>query len=186
MGLSVFWIYLLGESVIRASDTDASRITPIALVLALSQLLLSLRMSSRLTSGTDTESQVTLSLEPVISLPVTALISTLSFGVILSWTASLRIALFFSALILASLITIYLESSASLPWVIRYLKRKWLAFHLAIVIIFTVLIIYLINRVPETVIDRSDLTLWFSPIPLFIFSILNLLSAAGREKAELQ
>jgi hypothetical protein len=186
VGLSVFWVYLLSESVTKAAQTDASHVTPIAILLALSQVLRSFQKDSESVERAAPTEQVISHEKPVITPSFSVLVAITSFGIVFSWTTSAIVAATFSGLVLLSLITVFLQPSAPWPFAMKFLKQDRPLRYVTGVIILTGVIIFLINQLPQTVVGRSDLVLLLSALPLLLFSFLRLLVLENNKKVEVK
>jgi hypothetical protein len=186
VGLGVFWIYLVSESVTKAGQTDASHVTPIAIILAMSQVLRSLRRDSESVSRAAPAESFLPVEKPVLTPSFTALVVITSFGIVFSWTTSAMVAAVFSGLALLSLITVFLQPSAPWPFAMKLLRQDRTLMYVSGVFILTGAIIFLINQIPETVVGRSDLVLLLSPLPLLLFSFLRLFVVENNKRVEVK
>lgn len=173
VGISVFWTYLLSESLRFSDSTDASKVTLTSIVLAFGYLYRCQALySSRALKGSSDVEQ--LKVRPVVSLPMAMGVLLASISVIFVWTANSLTSIASSILLSCGVITIHLAPKRRLwkSWI--FLSRGWI--QLLAVTIPTLTAFTSISGQPLVIQDRSELILVISGLPLFLVSLVKLFS----------
>lgn len=181
VGLSVFWLYLLSESTIQSSETQASRVTPVAIVLASSQFLRAMRINMvEVRRSSDRETSDGLE-APIMTLMTLAISSLIACGVIVAWTGDFLSSVFLTALLSCSLLTIHLRLSTQSKAVSRLLGSTSPLLPIVIVLALSLGLIFWISRLPQVVADRSHWILMLAVIPPAILALLKLFAVVAKE-----
>jgi len=177
VGLSIFWVYLLSESLRLSDSTDASRVTPIATLLALLYLY-RVGYSARSASDSLSKNQNSLNLLPIVGLASVIGILLIGAAVVLVWTSSLVIAVLSALILLGSLLTIHFVPKSPLKPKVIFLRNKWT--QLASIVTASLVLFFAVSQAPLVIQDRSNLLMVSSGIPvLFVSALVMLKSAHG-------
>ena len=172
-GASIFWLYLLGESLRLGDGTNASKVTPVAIAAALAYLVRAGLLSSRSTIHVDipTVDGVVL---PVISLRSALVTLALVSSVVFVWTEEISLAIVAGLAIGGSLISINLFTKKTF-----HIKSSLLA-RAGVQVCFVALsesaLVFFVSRLPEVVIDQAKLLLLLVGAPLVLLAVIRLLT----------
>ena len=177
-GISIFWLYLMGESVTLAGDTDASRLTPVALVASICYFYRNLVLRAQ-SFGSTPQFNDELRLLPVISLTKVLFVIIFSFSTVISWTANFLVSFLSTLLFTSTLILIHL-----VPKSIRFSRNWWLrnnSLHLFLVMVFAGLSFYISKYLPFVVQGRSELLLVALGIPILLLGVVQFIFTSDRK-----
>lgn len=174
-GASIFYLYLLSESVVLGAKTDASMVTPVAIAVGIVNVAVASKASKLESnqSSTFTSERYYFS---VISIPNITLLFLMAFTTFAIWTGSFLIAASLAVLWFGGLFGIHFVRSSSLTF-----TRLWLRDprNLLLGSIFTLASITLVlRRMPLVVQDQSKLFLISLGVVIFAISIFSLLTSS--------
>jgi len=181
-GLSIFWIYLLSESLRLSDSTDATKVTPLAILIALAYQFRVQRAGRRNTSliHSSTDSLI---LMPTVRLSTALAIVSIGVGITLAWTGDLGVAISSSIVLLGSLITLHFGTRKSVRYKFSIIKKWWT--QLLLIFIPVLILFYFVFQAPLVIQDRTNLLLVLSGVPVLLVSILNMLTNTHNELSKL-
>jgi len=174
-GASIFYLYLLSESVVLGAETDASMVTPVAIAVGIVNVAVASKASKLEPkhSSTFTGERYYFS---VISIPYISLLSLVAFTTFAIWTGSFLSAAFLTALWFGGLFGIHFVRSSSLTFAWSWLRdsRNLLLGSISTVAFVT----FVLKRMPLVVQDQSKLFLISLGVVIFAISIFSLLTSS--------
>lgn len=171
-GISVFWLYLVSESVIVSGTTNASNVIPLAIGVSLANMYLESKYSEEsIKEDFEPRSQLKV-VQPILKFQTLMVLSLIAIGTVYVWTDNLPISILFVFLTLGGLVSIYFSPSQEREIRSPILRLPYVV--ILLVAMFSSLIAYFVSTIPEVTRDRSVITLIFGSIPVFLFSLWAL------------
>jgi len=177
-GISVFWLYLVSESITFASSTDGTSVTPIAIAASLGAYLRQSTLFSNTVSSESSElAQQALVL--VQSRSASLVVWPISNVIFYIWTGNLFVSTALGTLVSASGLAIHLrlERTRSL----RFALLRSSVIQIAIVVIFFVGSHLVISDLPLVVLDRAIALLWIFALIVAAYSLFKLVVPGNSE-----
>lgn len=173
-GLSIFWLYLISESLTQSSSTDASKVTPVALFTAFAYLFRNQRLSPK-THFEESKVRVPPQIHPILRMSTSISLVLCGLAVIYVWTENLFLALSASVLILSGSSTVHFTSRR------RRVRQFWILENgiaqLASLLTLFLALYVVALRFPLVVQERSELILLISGLPLFLMALLKMFAS---------
>lgn len=185
VGLSAFWLYLLSESTIQSDNTAASRVTIVAIMMAISQFLRAMKIKLVETRSSILRDEVQGSQTQVVALRSIGVCTLIACGVLVSWTGDIASSILVSLILFGSLLSVHLQLSSSSEAFSRIWSSMSPLLPVAAVMALSAAVIMWLSRLPEVVVDRSHWVLLLSGIPLAIFALLQMFVVVTWKKEQL-
>jgi len=171
-GVSIFWLYLLGESLNLSGSTNASLVTPAAISAAIG--LLARNHVFRDQVPTSALNRGEFQVRPLVGLKASFPLLAFAAAIFYIWTESELLSILAATSILSGFFFVYLSVAK-----VRSINNRYLAnggVQLVIVLALEVAILALTFRAPEVTVDRSKLIILCTGIPLLALAIIRLLT----------
>ena len=176
-GISIFWLYILAESVTFGGKTDASGMTLVASVTSASYLWRNIAISKSSNAAIGS-THVNEELQPVIPLRTAIFLLLVGCATIFIWTSNSKVSTVASLALFAGLISINLEPKQRIQIKSKFLGSEYLHFLLCLIVGTSST--FLILRSPLITADRSEFILLAVSLPILIFSITRFLFEPSR------
>jgi hypothetical protein len=180
-GASIFYLYLLSESLVLGAETDASMVTPVAIAVGIVNVAVASKASKLEPkhSSTFTGERYYFS---VISIPNISLLSLVAFTTFAIWTGSFLMAASLAMLWFGGLFGIHFVRSSSITFTWSWLRdsRNLLLGSISTVAFVT----FVLKRMPLVVQDQSKLFLISLGVVIFAISIFSLLTSSPSIKTK--
>lgn len=171
-GASVFYLYLLSESVLFGAGTNASKVTPIAIAVSLINLLLTSKAAS--TSLKPHSSHIIQRAhQPLVTLRMISLLLLVAVLTLSIWSGSVVISALTAFLWLGGLIGIHFVPTSRVRIWVLWLENPMKLLFFSILLL--AIIIFILKKLPLVVQDYSQLILFTLGIEIFIIAFITLL-----------
>jgi len=170
-GISIFWLYILSESVLKTSGTNASLVSPAASLVGLAFLAKTVGFK-RFFQSKASKNPIVLTFAPILRPIVYPIILLISFLTLFIWTDKIIYVLAFLFSITLSLMSLLFIPSRSQKKMASFTSS--LKFQLFLIFFLELTFLIVLKELPLMAQSKSLLLISVLPIPVALIAVLRL------------